>query len=785
MSRVSPTGEYIVSSFMSLQTQPPSPLASALLAGDVELARGLLPDTSVPCSVSVTEDYRWKGPLDTLYHTVTCSYNLDLLVLAAKSGDATTVRSSLSSPREDNLSNRDTSLWFACRYNHTDIADQLFQTGASPHFSLFSVPCVHLVAYHGSVSLLSSFLQKQPDLSLLAMSGSVLLDMGPDRPLVKFPNGALPLHLSALSPSPPPLDLLVPPELGVDPVDRRGRSPLIYACKSGSCSCLRALMERKANIEHETTGGKRGVLYAARVGSMEVLELLVRHGVSLDIQDRRNRGVFFYAKDEEVANQILGFVIKFRRESPHTILPIGELGTQGYTGTLGAFLDSLVSLPTEDMIQLDLSPLDTADGTDTLLTLFCEQNPSLPIFDSLLLRGYTEYHMRRYGYLYLSAMLLELTLYLVALSVALILGVKTVDVNRATSPLEVFRLMCECYVVVRWLLHATFEVVEWWIILKNNFTALNNRTHKLTHFVVSTFHATSDYVTDTSNTIDYLLLLSALMYTALRVLEIFVDVRNATTVFSVLVYFLSYFLLVRYVIVIPVIGTYLQTLFEALKDSFLFLLVFMIPLVQFSGMFYISYLAPPGLQDPFNSTDKYEGVRSNFDTEYYWLLLNGLRVLIEQGAIIKFNYLEVYNWLMVLVFMCFLFLTLLVMRSLFVGRISSNYKRINQVSMRYTTYRTLRFLRRIHTRSVYSLNILKLCRKSFDKKILLKKRGVRERHLAEFNRLFSRRRPELDFVRPLEASLSELKREVAERMDRQDRKIEELLECVRRLLKEK
>ena len=777
--------------FLPPQPLPPSPLAHALLSGDLELARSLSSDIFVSCSVCVTDEYQWKGSLDPRYHTVSCSYSLDLLVLAAKSGDEKTVRSLLSSGGECQDS-WDTALWFSCRYNHADIADQLFRAGASPSFSLFGIPCVHLSAYHGAVPLLSRFLEKQPDLSLLAMSGSVIIDIRSDKPLVKFPDGALPLHLSALGPSPPPLDLLLPPDLGVDPVDRRGRSPLIYACKGGNSSCVRALMGKRANIEHETAGGKRGLLYAARLGNLEVLELLVRGGATLDPRDRKDRGVFFYAKDEEVANQILGFVLKFRRESAYWLLPILDLGPQGYTGTLGIFLDSLVSTPYEDMVQLDLSPLDTVPqgtgGSDTLLGLFCDQSPSLPIFDSILLRTYTEYHMRLYGYLYLAAMMLELTLYLIALSIALILGVKTVAVNRATSPLEVLRLACECYVVIRWLLHATFEVVEWVIIFKNKCVALNKQTHKLTSLnptknslLVSTFNATRDYIVDTSNTIDYLLLTSAVGYLIVRILSVFVNVMNATSVFAVVVYFLSYFLLIRYIIVIPVIGTYLQTLFEALKDSFLFLLVFMIPLLQFSGMLYISYLAPPPQKDLFNSTGKYGNVRTSFDGEYYWLLLNGLRLLIEQGAIIKFNYLEVYNWLMIVVFMCFLFLTLLVMRSLFVGRISSNYKRINQISMRYTTYRTLRFLKRIDTRSIYSLNILKIYQKSFKKEIRLKKAEVRARHPAEYNRLFSKRRSEIDFMRYLETSISELKREMRERLERQERKLEELLNCVRHL----
>ncbi|KAI6646756.1 Nacht and ankyrin domain protein [Oopsacas minuta] len=797
MSKVAPMGEAIplLSVIPVTQSEPVSELTSALLSDNLEHARCHL---SAPpgeyTSISMSEDYSWKGESGQKYRTITCTYKQDLLVLAAKSGDESTIRSLL--PSHQGETERDTALWFSCRYNHVPVAVLLFETGANPAFELFGIPCVHLSAYYACLPLLSLFLGKHPDLLQLPIqSGTVHLDLKvPDSRLVKFRDGALPCHMCAVgsSPSLPLLELLIPSETGVDLEDKKGCTPLIYACKAGNRLWAETLLDKGANVEHPSLTGRQSFLYAARRGDQEVIELLVRRQASLITTDKQNRGVFFYAKDEEVANSILDCVLRYRREYPHVLLPICELVSQGYTQTIHSFLDTLISRPSEDTIRLHLEPIDSvpidSKTNQTLLSLLCELDPTLPLYDSLVLRGYVDYYMIRYGYLYLSVMFLELFVYLVALSVTFLLGVKTMNSNNSSTPLEIFRHICEVYVLLRWLFHSIFEVVELGIIFKNKYLSLDRDTHKITSlnpthnsFIVSFVSAVREYITDGSNTVDYLLLTSGFVYACLRVTSLFTSVLNIQTIFAVFVYFFSFLLLLRHIVVIPVIGTYLQTLYEALKDSILFLIVFFIPLFQFSGMFYISYLAPPPDPNLFNTSGKYDSVRTSFDGEYYWLLLNGLRLLVEQGAIIKFNYLEVYNWLMVIVFMSFAFLTVLVMRSLFVGRISSNYKRINQHAMRYTTYRSLRFLNRIQTKSIYSLNRLKYLLNN-SKEMILKKGKIRDRYLSEYNRLFSNKRHEIDYVRALEKAVTDLRKELTDRMEVQERKLDEVLRCINILI---
>ena len=769
-----------------------SELSNALLSEDIELAKTLSSSQELR-SVERCEEYLLKGAGDREYSPVSCGYKLDLLVLGAKLGDEPLVRHLLSLPNKEVGANMNTALWFACRENNVAIAELLLARGASPDYALFSTPCIHVSAVHAAAPLLSSLLAQRPALALLPMRGSVRLEVLPDRPPVTFPDGALPVHMSAFGrlSSLALLELLLPRALGVDAGDARGRSALIYASKGGNLFCLRALLRKRADIEHRSAGGKSSLLYAARDGRHSVLELLIRSGASPDARDAKNRGVFSHARDEEVASRILACFADLRGESPASRLPVRELAAQGYHRTLQELTDTMVSSPRDDTVRVDLGQLESVpsdrEGQESLLALLCDMDPSLPIFESLALRSYADYHMARYGYAYLAVMTLELLLYLLALSLALILGVRAVDADRVSSPSERFRLAAEVYVAARWGLHGLFELLELGIIFRNKYVQLSGENFSLTTLhpsrnvlVLATLHALREYTTDLYNSIDVLVLLSALGYVILRVSSLFVSTAGSTSVFSVLVYFFSTCLVFRYVILIPGLGSYLQTLIEALKDSVLFMLVFCIPLFAFSGMFLLAYLAPPFSPTPANATGRYDAVRVRFDEDYVWLLLTGVRLLIEQGAIIKFNYLEEYNWLMVLVFMGFAFLTLLVMRTLFVGRISSEYKRINRIARRYATYRTLRFLIRLQTKSIYSLSILKLYIQKYEKQVYLTKEKVRYKHPGEFQRLFSTKGRGRDRVCELDRKLDLFRSEVLDRIQSQENKLDQIILLLQR-----
>ena len=380
-------------------------------------------------------------------------------------------------------------------------------------------------------------------------------------------------------------------------------------------------------------------------------------------------------------------------------------------------------------------------------------------------------------------MMSELVFYLIVLSLALMLGVRHADVNRVSTPLEWLRVICEIYVLIRWGTLALFGIIEFGVILKHKYAqdiylSLNKVQLSKNILKKATYYTLKKCLTDVSCTIDALVLFNALIYITLRSSSFFVSVGSSTTVFAVLVYFFSICILYRYVNMMPDIGPYLHILLFAMKDSIWFLLVFLIPLFSFTGMFYLATHAPPYSKLSPNSTGKYDRVREQFDEDYIWILLTGIRLLIEQGAIIKFNYLEVYNWLMVIVFMVFAFVSLLVMKTLYTGKITNEYKRIHELAKRHTTYRRLAFLMRLHTKSVYSLYFLKTYLQRYNKKVVLKKDKVRSEHPAEFQNIFCKKEQE-----SVHSKQDELRREVLERIHSQENKLDEVIRLIQNINK--
>ena len=333
------------------------------------------------------------------YQDELCEYVQDILVLAVKQGNESQIRQLLTL-QNGKINSLDMGLWFACKNNDVSIAELLMDNGASPDYTLCEIPCIHLSALHGATSLIFSSFEKYPGLSKVRMRESVRLQVTPDRPLIEFPEGALPVHMCAFGglSSLPLLEALLK-QSEVDIRDANERTPLMYACKGGNCFSVRALLQRGADIEHKCKEGKTSLLYAATNGNDSVLELLIKRNASLDVTDSKNEGVFSYAKDEEVAKTILSCTTSCREENAVEFLPIRELATNEYHQTLKNLLDGMITTTQDDKICIDLGQLEfeppDCERKEKLLNIIAEQSPDLPLFDSIVLRSYAEHHMNR------------------------------------------------------------------------------------------------------------------------------------------------------------------------------------------------------------------------------------------------------------------------------------------------------------------------------------------------------------------------------------------------------
>ena len=334
------------------------------------------------------------------YQDELCEYIQDILVLAVKQGNESQIRQLLTL-QNGKINSLDMGLWFACKNNDVSIAELLMDNGASPDYTLCKIPCIHLSALHGATSLIFSSFEKYPGLSKLRMRESVRLQVTPDRPLIEFPEGALPVHMCAFGglSSLPLLEALLKHSPEVDIGDAKERSPLMYASIGGNCFSVRALLQRGADIEHKCKEGKTSLLYAADNGKNSVLELLIKRNASLDVTDSKNVGVFSYAKDEGVAKTILSCTTSCREESAVELLPIRELATKEYHQTLKNLLDGMITTTQDDKICIDLGQLELkppdCERKEKLLNIISKQSPNLPLFDSIVLRSYAEHHMKR------------------------------------------------------------------------------------------------------------------------------------------------------------------------------------------------------------------------------------------------------------------------------------------------------------------------------------------------------------------------------------------------------
>ena len=64
-----------------------------------------------------------------------------------------------------------------------------------------------------------------------------------------------------------------------------GNSSLILAAAHGAIECLKILLQRGSNIDHQNNKGETPLIMAAKFGSVESIEILLQHNASINVQD--------------------------------------------------------------------------------------------------------------------------------------------------------------------------------------------------------------------------------------------------------------------------------------------------------------------------------------------------------------------------------------------------------------------------------------------------------------------------------------------------------------------
>ena len=122
------------------------------------------------------------------------------------------------------------------------------------------------------------------------------------------------------------------------------------------------------------------------------------------------------------------------------------------------------------------------------------------------------------------------------------------------------------------------------------------------------------------------------------------------------------------------------------------------------GTLFIALRAPS--DDYSNQTlpvSKMSLLRPNNETSYWWLVLTSIRFMIEQGSVVKVDYITLFNWFAVIVFFLMLGWILLILRVIFIAHVSSTYSLSRNRAERYVTSYKLDFLLKMHENSFISI----------------------------------------------------------------------------------
>ena len=74
-----------------------------------------------------------------------------------------------------------------------------------------------------------------------------------------------------------------------------GNNSLIFAAAQGAIECLKILLQRGSNIDHQNSNGETALIMAAKFGSVESIQILLQHNASINVQDHSKRTALMIA----------------------------------------------------------------------------------------------------------------------------------------------------------------------------------------------------------------------------------------------------------------------------------------------------------------------------------------------------------------------------------------------------------------------------------------------------------------------------------------------------------
>ena len=575
--------------------------------------------------------------------------------------------------------------------------------------------------------------------------------------------GSTALHLACEHADEDAVYLLTLRGADVNARDKEGKTPALLAGENGKHGVIHVLAGAGADLDKRDVHGNVALIAAAKNGHANTLKELILNGASLEVTDHER----YNCLERAIQNRKDLCAAMYIRLEPHedyiryylnTIeIHIFRLISLRLTETLEAILDRMViqddkSKTNSGVVYTKYLDIDTendipeSEGYSSNRTFFLQRLSEMGDEQMAYhgtIRLLVDKKMAKFGNILLGVRLFFYCLFLFALAYSLVQASQVNNPLLGTyliDPPNNIRLGADAFVIVFFLINVFTESVEFFRVLLLTYSYLKgkkkeikkgkerNRTlddifafvneedyHEITEmteqekkirkltsrlndlFFIRVF---TDYFTDKFNTLDLLGLSTLLILFILRAIA-----HPFQWVFATITFLINTLRIYKFIVLIPHLGPYATTIYKILvRDVPLFSSLFAITLLMFTGSYYISLRTPYTLEGFQNAsllqnTQRVPGV----DDTLYWVLLSGLRVLLE-GNVYQDQYLyNQLNWLSGILYEGFLFMTVVVLLNVFIAQLSDTYGVVKLNAERTYAWQRLNFIVQVQRTSLFSL----------------------------------------------------------------------------------
>lgn len=711
------------------------------------------------------------------YHLMTA------LKIAAKCDRGDVIQFVLSKTQENIVKKNDlnAALWYACSFNSPNAAENLLENGADACFSLFNIPCIHIATKKGERKIARILLYSYPDLVKMQMVKETQYEED-EQDTYTFEKGSTPLHLAARMNNLSLVQCFIEFNAPLNYQDAKGKTPLMYSVIESNYQIVNELLSNDANVNIKDHQERTALHYAAKQGNVEIIEELIKQGASIQGKDIFGQDLMEYALDENVSRAIYNAYEKREGSEFYLSVPLHGLVKRGFVCLFHSLVNKGIYV-VPNALSVDVRPLqmdsnnsapidESYDPSSPLLLHEIAKSGDRDFLNSLPVKVLVEHYMSMYGNRFLALRFVFFIIYLAALTFAAIRAAYTNDPLDYNEASDVFRILCEVYVIIGWAVHTILEVSEFFLLWKQevhkltaqklfreransnkmpSFPANNNlmkhsflKTGRLSNrkksnlkisdiynIISALWEAIKAYITDGYNVLDCLIIVTVALFIPLRLFR-----SPYQWYLASMAYFFNSISIFK-LLTVSFFGEYVNIVLHTLfHDIPRFSVIFIFPLISFSGSFFLALRLPNG--DHTNMTVPVyanPATRYGVNSNYEWVLLTGTRILIEQGSVIKENYLINLNKFAAFIFMSMLFWILLMNRTIFIAQLSHTYVRSRASAEIITTSYRLDFIFRIQESSLISL-FSDFKKKHYIEKIDLPKKDLKTKFEVEYKRIY-------------------------------------------------